>query len=214
MKIIIFSDSHLTDRFEKEKFLFLKKIISNADKVIINGDFWDGYLTSFDNFVKSRWKMIFPLLKKRKTVYIYGNHDNKALADARVNLFSVYQGYKYTLKSGNITFHFEHGHDIHKLPDNFLPMFLIRIIVLTDSVLRYWWYLLNRSGLLNYYHSLNDYYRSGNKMSRNNLLIIGHSHGAEIAIKDGFANSGFIRWGYGSYLVCENGMLELKQEKY
>lgn len=214
MKIIIFSDSHLTDRFEEKKFLFLIKIISNADKVIINGDFWDGYLTNFDKFVKSRWKKLFPLLKKRKTVYIYGNHDNKEFSDIRVNLFSVYQGYKNTIKSGNMTFHFEHGHDIHKLPDIFLPMFLIRIIVLTDNVLRHWWYLLNRSGLLNYYHSLNDYYRRGNKMPRNNLLIVGHSHGAEIAIKDGFANSGFIRWGYGSYLVCENGKLELKQEKY
>lgn len=214
MKIIIFSDSHLTDRFEEGKFLFLKKIISIADKVIINGDFWDGYLTNFDRFVKSRWKKLFPLLKKRKTVYIYGNHDNKALADARVNLFSVYQGYKYTLKSGHHTFHIKHGHNIYKLPDDYIPMFLISIIVSVDSVLRYWWYLLNRSGLLNYYHSLNDYYRKGYKMPDRHLNIIGHTHGAEIAIKDGFANSGFIRWGYGSYLICENGMLELKQEKY
>ena len=64
MKILVFSDTHLSSTFEEKKFNLLKEIISRADRVIINGDFWEGYLISFKEFLDSRWKELFPLLKK------------------------------------------------------------------------------------------------------------------------------------------------------
>ena len=68
MKILLFSDSHLRIRFEQKKFNFLKRIIYEADKVIILGDFWEGSLETFDRFVNSDWKNLFPLLKEKHTV--------------------------------------------------------------------------------------------------------------------------------------------------
>ncbi|MBI3955332.1 metallophosphoesterase, partial [Candidatus Gottesmanbacteria bacterium] len=75
MHTIIISDLHLTRRFEKRKFNFLKKIIERSDQVVINGDLWDYYFSSFSQFVRSPWRQLFPLLKEKKTVYLYGNHD-------------------------------------------------------------------------------------------------------------------------------------------
>jgi hypothetical protein len=59
MQTLIFSDTLLHQKFDQKKYNFLLKIIKAADQVIINGDFWDSDLSSFDKFVKSRWKQLF-----------------------------------------------------------------------------------------------------------------------------------------------------------
>jgi len=97
MTILVFSDTHLTHRFNKKKFLFLSRIIKKADKVIINGDFWDGHISSFHRFINSKWSMLFKLLKQKKTVYIYGNHDRKEYCDSRVSSFSTIQTTHYKI---------------------------------------------------------------------------------------------------------------------
>src|SRR5689334_5828739 len=91
MKLLIFSDSHLSARFDEAKYNYLRWIITHADKVVINGDFWDRDLTTFDQFVNSDWRKLFPLLLSKATTYIYGNHDWKGYCDERVNLFSTSQ---------------------------------------------------------------------------------------------------------------------------
>lgn len=68
MKTIVFSDTHLINKFEENKFQFLSALIASADSIIINGVFWDAYMVSFDAFIKSRWKDLFPLLKEKKTI--------------------------------------------------------------------------------------------------------------------------------------------------
>src|SRR3990170_7877882 len=104
MKILVFSDSHLTDKFEEKKFDFLKKIIRQSDLVIINGDFWDGYLTTFSRFISSDWNKLFPLLKSKKTIYIYGNHDRESYIDRNAKLFSDLQTHSYRLKLNGKSF--------------------------------------------------------------------------------------------------------------
>jgi predicted MPP superfamily phosphohydrolase len=111
MKILVFSDTHLTHVFEEKKYVFLKKVIESADQVIINGDFWDGYLTSFDAFISSRWNNLFPLLKQKKAVYIFGNHDKACFSDKRTSFFSDIQTKKYSFVDG-MTFYFEHGNTL------------------------------------------------------------------------------------------------------
>lgn len=71
MKTLIFSDTHLTKKFDLKKFLFLKRIIESADQVIINGDFWDSWFSDFNGFLKSGWKDLFHSLKEKETIYIY-----------------------------------------------------------------------------------------------------------------------------------------------
>ncbi len=80
MKTIIFSDAHLTNRFDEPTYRFLENMILSADKIIINGDFWDGEVVSFNQFINSKWQKLFPLLLERKAVYIYGNHDRQRIS--------------------------------------------------------------------------------------------------------------------------------------
>ena len=61
-KILIFSDSHLSPRFNQAYFNKLANLIEQADQVIINGDFWEGYFYSFDEFLNSN-KLNFDLPK-------------------------------------------------------------------------------------------------------------------------------------------------------
>ena len=95
-------------------------MISSADRVIINGDFWDSYVTSFDKFVKSKWRALFPLLKEKNTHYNYGNHDLKKNCDERVNLFSVTQSESLTLKVGDKELLIRLGDDLdHYTPEKY-----------------------------------------------------------------------------------------------
>lgn len=110
MKTLVFNDTHFSDKFDSELFDYIVKLVKSADQVVINGDFWDAYLTTFDAFVTSEWKRLFPLLKEKHTVYIFGNHDKKEFMDDRYSLFSDLQTMKYKLKSGKSTFVIEHGH--------------------------------------------------------------------------------------------------------
>lgn len=113
MKIVILSDTHLTEQFDPQLYAALTKVIESAEQVIINGDFWDGYLTDFDSFVTSEWNQLFPLLKQKQTVYIYGNHDPKWLCDERVSLFSEVQTDHYDLSIGQNQYHIQHGHLVY-----------------------------------------------------------------------------------------------------
>lgn len=57
MKILVFSDIHLST-FDLKKYRFLKQIIHNSDRVIINGDFIDDWLISGEEFLKSKWRSL------------------------------------------------------------------------------------------------------------------------------------------------------------
>lgn len=214
MKYLIFSDTHLTDKFIESKYNFLKRIIESADRVIINGDFWDGYLTTFDKFINSQWRKLFPVLLSKNTIYIYGNHDSSDLSDIRVELFSREQGYKKTIKSQNLILNIEHGQEIYKLADKKFPKYLQKIGTIIHNFYRYNYFRINKKSYLNHFKDLNRHFKSVSKKQKKAFLVVGHSHGAELAESEFLANSGFIDWGYGSYLTIENGKIELKIEVY
>lgn len=110
MRIFVFSDSHLSTKYDKEFYEWVKYWSSKADKIIICGDFWESDLCSFDEFVKSEWKdTLFPLLKSKDTHYIYGNHDYDTDSDDRVSIFSNEQSYELDLALGDREYHIEHG---------------------------------------------------------------------------------------------------------
>ena len=70
MSTLVFSDTHFGKKFHQRQFEALKKLISESNKIIINGDFWEGLAISFDDFLKSDWSKLFPLLKQRETIYV------------------------------------------------------------------------------------------------------------------------------------------------
>lgn len=218
MKTIIISDLHLTNQFEKSKFIYLQKILSSSDRVIINGDFWDSYLCSFDSFVKSLWQTLFPLFLSRRTIYLYGNHDKKEAADRRVGLFSCQQKYVHELESGKYLLQIEHGDRIAPAEDTWLPGFLVNKYILIP-------YIFFREFLPLVFlgeKSLWQYKGQNEKMknwAKNNLpkekiLVCGHSHLPEFNLKDRYINSGFIRHGYSQYLKITDGQMHLVKEKY
>ncbi len=67
--ILIFSDTHLTTKYDRKKFELLSKLIGSSDRVIINGDFYEGYVINFGQFIASPWRNLFPLLKEKKAIY-------------------------------------------------------------------------------------------------------------------------------------------------
>ncbi|OGK62004.1 hypothetical protein A2334_03990 [Candidatus Roizmanbacteria bacterium RIFOXYB2_FULL_38_10] len=215
MKTLVFSDTHLGRVFEEEKYLFLKKRIEKVDQVVINGDFWDGYLTSFDAFLKSPWNQLFPLLKKKRTIYIYGNHDRKAFSDKKTSLFSIVQTRKYVLQNGGKTFVFEHGDRLLPSIDDRIPLskqvlyyttsFYTSVErVLTRSIrgtTRIWGFALN--------NKLKKFIEG-----KSEFFIFGHTHFAEFDLSHRFVNSGFIQHGLAQYLLIVNGNISPKQEWY
>jgi predicted phosphodiesterase len=228
LKTLIISDTHLTDKFDKNKFDLLIKIINSADQVVINGDFWDSWFTSFDRFIKSKWSELFPLLLTKKAIYIYGNHDLEGETDKRTKLFSVKAKSKYVLKSGDQTFIIEHGDNILKdaMPEllkvyfnmlrNTKNTFIGKVI---RSILHaFEWLGFN---ILGSDHMTNTAVSINNnkllkvyKRNSNNWLICGDTHCPELDRKFRFANSGSINYKHATYLVINDGKVDLYRDRY
>lgn len=211
MKILVFSDSHLTDKFEEDKFNFLMKIIQQSDMVIINGDFWDGQQTTFSKFISSHWSKLFPLLKSKKAVYLFGNHDLPAYNDKNVNLFSNLQSNAYRMKINGKNFIFEHGNRILPLIDEVLPRWLCKYTTIIAG-----FFLVNIPSLQFILR------RAGQTMKRkikkevkkNEIFVCGHSHWADFDLKNHYINTGYIENGIAKYLLIDNGRLIPKMERY
>lgn len=223
MKTLIFSDTHLLATFYSGKYNFLKKIIQNSDRVVIAGDFWEGKLITFDEFAKSEWNKLFPLLKQKHTIYIYGNHDKEKYGDKRVKLFSDKQAIEYSFKEGENTFKVIHGNT-----KQIKYLFIKRIIKITRMSDRFYFkhlhedlehFLVKTFGskvLLLLFKKYNTVLKKtqGPYLSKNEYLICGHTHAAEIDLKNKFINTGIIRHGIGQYVIINEGKIELHDERY
>lgn len=222
MNILVFSDTHLYLPFDQKKFNYLKKIINSSDQVIINGDFFDDYMISFADFMKSPWNQLFPFLKKKKAVYIFGNHDQEKFCNNQMSKFSDVQteGYKIILK--NKVFVFEHGHKTRPTPDMMFKMSwknmhygMIVIHFIRNLFVKIFGKLAIKIifGRLN-----NDSKRKINinyQPKNNEIYIIGHNHYGEIDEKDNFACCGAILYGFGQYLTIDSAAkITLHEEWY
>lgn len=229
MKYLIFSDTHLSSySFDLAKFKKLVAVISQADQVIINGDFFDGYLCSFADFVQSPWAKLFPLLKRKHAIYIYGNHDRPEYMDERVTEFSVEQTYRKELHLGKQQIVVQHGH-------NFAPDFDGRFPSISYYLAwfypRYFYHeqnktLLNRFVLSYYVANKNKFIQAEMKNSikflkRRNLnlapewFICGHSHISEFDDKLRFVNCGQFSNGVAQYASIDaTGEISLVLDTY
>ena len=221
MTILVFSDTHLCLPFDQKKFNYLKKIINSADRVIINGDFFDGYMISFVDFIKSPWNQLFPFLKSKKTVYIYGNHDKKTFSNKQVDLFSDIQVDRYKLKTKNKVYIFEHGQKIRITPDMVWKMNkkIFKTVIYLGHIFRQ--FMISLFGKI--FITLRFAYRNVQskrkiaeiyKPQDEEIYIIGHNHFGEIDEKNHFAASGMILYGFASYLTIENDKIFLHEEWY
>lgn len=212
MKYLIFSDTHLTPKYEPKKFATLKEAIEQSDRVIINGDFWEGMSYKFEDFVSSEWsKELFPLLKKKQAVYLYGNHDSDNLSDEGTGLFSVKQLKQFNFKSGPNTYYVEHGDLILHFP-SFPPLVRNCLEIIEHAIFS----IFGK----NFVHSA--YKRSNNRMKEKiegrfkskEFLITGHTHCLEIDLESHYINSGFNNFGLSQYLFIEDGKVTAVEKRY
>lgn len=215
MRTIIISDLHLTRRFEKRKFNFLKKIIEQSDQVIINGDLWDYYFLNFSQFVSSRWSQLFPLLKAKKTVYLYGNHDRKKWSDSRVNEFSVKQADWLNMKVNTTYLRIEHGNRIAKAPDDQYPwitQFRSTIAIFIILARRLLQSKAGKQRLKKFNTIMIEWWKNNRKL--NQWLVCGHSHVKEYNSPQRFINTGYIGYGIGQYLQIDDKGFQLVEDRY
>ncbi len=232
MKTIIFSDTHLTSRFDKRRFAFLKKIISKADRVIINGDFWDDS-TKNKKFMRSRWSELFPLLKKKETIYIYGNHDAKKKWSEDVSEFCDEQGFEYTFTSGRKEFIVTHG---NRLTPTITEKYFLKQY--SNPAVRLFWKIafyasrhmhktmlrlnleripifFTKGGFYKRFRYVNEKMKIfSRKLDKNQYLICGHSHSQELDLESHYINDGFINHRMGQYVEIEGGRIKMIEEKF
>ncbi|HEX8965017.1 MAG TPA: metallophosphoesterase family protein [Patescibacteria group bacterium] len=224
MKTIVFSDTHLHKKFDSKKFRFLRKIIQKADKVIIAGDFWESTIMTFDEFINSEWKQLFPLLKSKKTIYVYGNHDKKNKSDKRAYLFSDLQTEQYIFSENKKTFVIIHGDKLAnklaqaKVVQPIRSLFYTKLFILLihTNTEKYLTKIFGKQALLILFKYFNYKIKKNliKTFDKNIILICGHTHAAEIDLKNNFVNTGIIRHGIGQYVQIYRGNVELKQETY
>lgn len=218
MKITVFSDSHLIHKFEEKKYRYLSSIIKDSEQIILNGDFWDGYLTTFDKFINSPWSNLFPLLKSKKAIYIYGNHDKPSLSDERVNLFSIKQTVRYELPINNKLYIFEHGNRLAPMTDETIG------IKGNGRVLHF---ITSRTGyfvtrkfdrkllkiMLSHFNKKIKR-KIKKELNSDEFFICGHTHLGEVDLVNRFANSGMNEYGLGQYLRINENSIRIKEEWY
>jgi predicted phosphodiesterase len=217
VKPLIFSDTHFTTRFNPKLFDKLSQLIKQVDHVIINGDLWDGELINFDQFLVSPWKKLFPLLKAKHTVYIYGNHDKESWCDKRVSSFSDIQANHYLLRVNDKELYITHGHQVvkylnfvHYLADKYRPVnFLARIGIQTSMS-------IFGERHMQLYKDMNKRMKdwAQKRLASNQILVCGHSHLAEYAPEKQFIDLGCNCNGFFVHLLIEGSQMHLVKSRY
>jgi len=219
-KTLVISDLHLTDKFDQKKYNFLVKLISDYDQVIINGDLWCVLIVTFDQFVKSKWNQLFPLLKAKKTSYIAGNHDPAKFTDRRARKFCNRQVNSLVLKKTAYTFHIHHGPKLlkRKYPEdektiNFLKAIKFQPIMQAAQILALKLIGLQAPEITS--RTDNNFLKEiARKLPANHFLITGHTHLPEFDRQNKYINTGFIDGGYASYLSITDKSLQLVKTRY
>lgn len=216
---LVISDTHLCDPFEQKKIVFLQKLFSQHDRIIINGDFWEGYWYTFEEFLSSKWSVLFPILKQKHTIYIYGNHDREIYSDSRREQFCDWAGWRYEETMGGIRYIFEHGNRLALKFDEkvhmqrvsrilFIPFYLTEMFIVRVLGLRFFHLLfgkLNRKIKRLIKHELKP----------GEIFVCGHSHVKEYAPGSQFINTGVNKYGYSEYgIIDELGIMTLHTKRY
>jgi len=222
MSILVFSDTHFTKKFDKKRFNKLSELINKADNVIIDGDFWEGLTISFDDFLNSGWNRLFSLLKAKKAVYIFGNHDDHRLSDDRIYKFCDKAVNTYELKTPKRTYFFTHGQDFlfPKTKDKNRNIkrslkFKTKINIIIASTIQS--ILFTILGAKAFPQTFNEITIEQRKAIApiEYLLVSGHTHRPQYKPEINFIDIGFFNYGWANYmLINENGDFEFKSERY
>jgi len=232
-KILIISDTHLTPKFNKNKYKELKILFTKFDKIILNGDILDNFW-NYKKTINSKWSELFKILKTKETIYIYGNHDPKSpqLLD-QITKFTKHQTSNYTLKIQDKELIIFHGDQICPMPTNYLNKKSTNNRQKTLKFLLQKWRLIGYPLALTYMKIsqkypntlgksyINSIKKENNKMkeyglnkfTKNQILICGHSHYSQIDLKNNFINSGANCYNKLQYITIINNKIKLETKK-
>jgi len=221
MKTLVISDIHLGRKFDQKKLDFLYSLFSLYDEIVLNGDFWCYYSFDFKDFLNSKWNILFPILKKKNTTYIYGNHDRESWCNKGVNLFSEKQASNHSIELGERKFFIEHG-DSHLSRLCLENKHFVRFMRNVNPVI---FELIDRAALNSYPLFNNTIPLLGNKILKkyasrnitrkpNTYYINGHTHYAEFDKNAGYINTGYIGNKLAQYLELGTNHSELFSVQY
>lgn len=212
-KILIFSDSHFSPRFNQELFSRLKALIEQADQVIINGDFWEGYFFEFTDFLSSDWQQLFPLLKEKKTVYIRGNHDQAGYSDYRADRFANLVADEYEFSAGGKNFVCLHGQQYIESPAKTSALMKVKFLLGGLYLVYYFLMLIMRRKFWKIYQFENNRLKKiQQEKYPGKYLITGHTHLLEH--DNFFINTGSLSFGFFEYTWIEDGEIRQYSETY
>lgn len=216
MRYLIISDLHLTDKPDFPRLEYLQQLIANYDQVIINGDFWDSHVCNVEAFVNSSWQVLFPLLKAKQAVYIYGNHDKAQHNGVQVQLFSILQTDRFNLIVNGVTLRIEHGH-LLSTPHKKLES-LLRTVRFTQ-----WRPPLEKTLVqlkIDWFHrqfmqrNQEKMMAHAQQLAPTDVLVTGHTHLPSFSPEQHFINTGYINHGIAHYLEVDGDHLRFVKEQY
>lgn len=224
MQTLVFSDTHLSTKFNKKLFNALADLISKSERVIINGDFWEGLAIKFDDFLQSEWKQLFPLLKQKNAVYVYGNHDHQIYSDERVYQFCSQAVTEYHLETPSHKYIFKHGHEFlfPKHSDKCLRdkaneagtrwrRFRLKVAEIVQGV---GFGLFGPKVLPAFINHIPKDKRDI-VAEKEAVLVCGHTHRPYHNKKLKFVDIGFFSYGWANYMeIDENGDFKLISQRY
>lgn len=221
MRLLIISDLHLSHRnFDQRRLNYICNLISKYDRVIINGDFWCAFTSTFDQFLNSKWAELFKILLKHRCVYIEGNHDLFNYADDRLKRFCVSYSSSYELVIGGIIAIILHDPRPKVLNKrNRSGIFLRRATGIERIPLYFGEILANTAnlGLLrkNLGQQVNKRQKKIiNRLKDNKLYIVSHTHYFEYDEGNNYVNTGCVGKRQASYVSIENGKVSLEIESF
>ncbi|MEX1061682.1 MAG: metallophosphoesterase [Patescibacteria group bacterium] len=221
MRTVFLSDTHLSAVVEPARLRYLASLTSRADKLFILGDLWDKDLCTFDEFINSNWQVLFPIWLDREAEYLYGNHDPRNSCDERVAYFSTKQYESLDGEVDGLKLHLEHGHRIVRTHNPLLD-WIARFRLGTEPVGYHFLRWVAPRAL----KTLGEWavkFRDGGGTQKltsqasqygDRISICGHTHAAVMDLKNRYANCGFIDFGWGQYILIENGEIKLIKERY
>ena len=231
MKLLIISDLHIgenqdfnTFQWNSSDFIKMLRLIileHKIDKIILNGDIYDLYQTTFDKIQVVNTEII-DYFNMPEFVYIKGNHD----ISMRFGLNS------FTIRnSSNKLVHIEHGHKadftsgtrLGRIISKYFIQLLIRIVKVRTGKA-----LFNR--IHNYYEEIEHVPRKYNSIKyltyalrllrKYDMVIFGHTHKLEvhktffILQKKVYINSGTCSLGRFQGIVLNTENLKYKLLKF
>lgn len=207
MRTVVVSDLHLTHVFEPTKYQFLYRLFSQSDRVVLNGDIWDSFHTNWSRFTHSAWRHLFPLLKAKQAVYLFGNHDaSEVTPEPWVVSHRWNDEFEFEWKNWNI--HLEHGHRYSSAFHLEHP----RAAFLLQNIIPYRLFTFKDIPINRRADALQ--LQAAAQYSAATFLLMGHSHIPGLHESDRYANSGFIADGRASWIEVDDHAIRLKETRY